>query len=476
MTMEHAPRKALVIGLDCATSQYVFSKSRGTLPNLDRLRAHGHWGLLESCIPAITCPAWMCMATSRDPGQLGIYGFRNRANHGYDSLTLPDSGSVTAPTVWEIASEHQRRSLIMGVPLTYPPKPLNGWLVSGTLTPGTHVEYTFPHDVRDIVEEEVPDYEFDVSGFRTDDKAGLLDRIYRVTRRQFSVFERLLRTKPWDLAWCVDMGVDRVQHAFWRYAAVDHRLYEPGNPYEDAILRYYQYIDGCIGRLRALVPPETVTLVVSDHGARTLRGAVCVNDWLIQEGLLVLKRDPSAPTTLRHEMVDWSRTKVWAEGGYYSRVMVNVAGREPEGIVTREQYGPLLARLITRIEGLADDRGVLMGNRAFRPADIYRTVNGIAPDLLVYFGGLGWRAAGTVGHTSIYAEENDTGPDDANHAQHGVVILSDPRSVSRGELEGASIYDIAPTLLERMGLPVPSEMIGRAIPLEPLCASGYRTA
>jgi predicted AlkP superfamily phosphohydrolase/phosphomutase len=475
--MENPPGKALVIGLDCATTQYVFGAPRGALPNLDRLRAQGHWGLLESCVPAITCPAWMCMATSRDPGQLGIYGFRNRASYAYDSLTIPDSGSITAPTVWDIASEHGRRSLVVGLPLTYPPKPLNGWLVSGCLTPGTHVEYTYPHDVRDIVEEEVRDYEFDVSGFRTDDKDGLLDRIYRVARRQFSVFERLLRTKPWDLAWCVDMGVDRIQHAFWSYAASDHRLYEPGNPYEDAILRYYQYIDGCIGRLRALVPQNTAIFVVSDHGARTLRGALCVNDWLIREGLLVLKQGaPATPTALRHEMIDWSRTQVWAEGGYYSRVMVNVAGREPEGIVPPEQYGPLLERLTARLEGLRDDRGAPMGNRAFRPADIYRTVNGCAPDLLVYFGDLGWRAAGTVGHASIYAQENDTGPDDANHAQHGVFILADPRSAARGELEGVSIYDIAPTLLKRMGLPVPPEMIGRPIPLESRRGAGCLTA
>ncbi len=476
--MPTTPRKVVVIGLDCATSRFVFDAPKGTLPNLDRLRARGQWGLLESCVPAITCPAWMCMATSRDPGQLGIYGFRNRADYSYGSLRLPNSHSVTAPTVWEIASQQDRRSLIVGVPLTYPPKPLDGWLISGFLTPSTDVDYTYPHQVRQIVEEEEPHYEFDVSDFRTGDKDSLLDRIYRVTRYHFTVVEHLMRTKPWDLAWFVEMGVDRVHHAFWSYCAPDHRAYVAGNRYEDVIPRYYQYIDGCIGRLNAFIPRDAAVLVVSDHGARTLQGALCINDWLIREGLLVLKQPPSTVTSLKPEMIDWSRTTAWGEGGYYSRVCVNVRGREPEGIVAPEDYESVLNRLTERIEALVDDRGAPMGNRVFRPEDIYREVRGIAPDLIVYLGNLAWRAAGTVGHPSIYALENDTGPDDANHAQQGIFILADPDSRGRGEVEGVSLYDIAPTILDRMGLEVPAGMVGRTIPVEPAPAAdtGQRTA
>jgi len=457
-------RKAIVIGLDCATHQFAFDAPAGALPNLTRLRDLGRWGLLESCIPAVTCPAWMCMATSQDPGQLGIYGFRNRADHSYDALVIPNSHAVTAPTVWSIATEHRRRSVIVGVPLTYPPTPVNGCLVSGFLAPSTDANYTYPAELRDVIRDEVPKYAFDVTDFRTDDKDDLLDRLYHVTRYHFSVVEHLMQTTQWDLTWFVEMGVDRVQHAFWRYCAPDHRLYEPGSPYEDAIPRYYQYIDGCIGSLLALVPDDAIVLVVSDHGARTLEGAFCVNDWLIGQGLLALKQRPDRPSKLKREWIDWTRTKVWAEGGYFSRIFVNVKGREPSGIVEPAELESLLADLTARFVSLPDNRGARMGNRVFRPGDLYREVRGVPPDLLVYLGDLSWRAAGTIGHHSLYLQENDTGPDDANHAQHGIFILADPDDPARGEVTGVRIYDIAPTLLERMGLPVHPGMIGSPIP------------
>jgi predicted AlkP superfamily phosphohydrolase/phosphomutase len=456
-------RKAVVIGLDCATPEYVFGECGDALPTLRALRDRGVWGTLESCIPPITCPAWMCMATSRDPGELGLYGFRNRSGYDYGPLRVPDSSAVTVPTVWEVASDHGLRPLVVGVPLTYPPKPLNGVVVSGFLTPGTDVDYTYPSDVREEIHDELPNYDIDVTDFRTDDKGALLDRLYETTRRHFSALEILAQTHAWELAWFVDMGVDRIQHAFWHYSAPDHRLHEPGNPYENVIARYYRYIDGCIGRLLAIVPQDAIVLVVSDHGARTLRGAVCINDWLIEQGLLSLRARPAKPTPLRPEMIDWSRTKVWAEGGYYARLFVNVAGREPSGIVPPDDYDALLAELTAKLEAMTDARGAPLQSRAFRPDQVYRDVNGCPPDLMVYLGDLAWRSAGTVGNPAVLAVGNDTGPDEANHAQNGVFILADPGEPDTGCLEGVRIYDIAPTLLERLGLPIPAGAIGRPI-------------
>jgi len=189
-----------------------------------------------------------------------------------------------------------------------------------------------------------------------------------------------------------------------------------------------------------------------------------VNDWLIGQGLLALKQRPDRPSKLKREWIDWTRTKVWAEGGYFSRIFVNVKGREPSGIVEPAELESLLADLTARFVSLPDNRGARMGNRVFRPGDLYREVRGVPPDLLVYLGDLSWRAAGTIGHHSLYLQENDTGPDDANHAQHGIFILADPDDPARGEVTGVRIYDIAPTLLERMGLPVHPGMIGSPIP------------
>ena len=100
--------------------------------------------------------------------------------------------------------------------------------------------------------------------------------------------------KPWDLFMFVEIGVDRIHHAFWKYMDPDHHLYEPGNPYENTILDYYKHLDRKIGELLSSAGEDTVVLVVSDHGAKRMKGAFCVNEWLIEQGDLVVKETAGA--------------------------------------------------------------------------------------------------------------------------------------------------------------------------------------
>ncbi|MFB6274003.1 MAG: alkaline phosphatase family protein, partial [Salinibacter sp.] len=92
--------KVLVIGLDCAEPSLVFDAFADEMPNLTQLRNEGAWGRLESVVPPITVPAWACMMTGKTPGELGIYGFRNRTDHSYDGLGIATSASVREPAVW----------------------------------------------------------------------------------------------------------------------------------------------------------------------------------------------------------------------------------------------------------------------------------------------------------------------------------------------------------------------------------------
>ncbi|MDX6561917.1 MAG: hypothetical protein QOD65_1731, partial [Gaiellales bacterium] len=104
-----------------------------------------------------------------------------------------------------------------------------------------------------------------------------------------------------------------------------------------------------------------------------------------------------------------------------------------------------------------------MATKVFRPEDVYPEIKGIAPDLIVHFGDLLWRAVGTVGgDEGLHTFDNDTGPDDANHAQHGMFILRAP-GVEPGLREGAHLLDIAPTVLEMLGQPVPGAMRGASL-------------
>jgi predicted AlkP superfamily phosphohydrolase/phosphomutase len=459
--------KLLVIGLDCAPPQLVFEHWRDELPTLRGLMATGAWGRLESTHPPITVPAWASMMSSRDPGELGIYGFRNRRDHSYDGYTIANATAVRHERAWDVLSRAGKKVILLGVPQTYPPKPVNGCVVTDFLTPSTKSQYTHPPELRSEIERVVDRYVFDVEDFRTPDKSALLKRVYEKTEKHFTVARHLLTTKPWDFFMLVEMGVDRIHHGFWSYMDPAHAKYEAGNPFEDAIRDYYRYLDGEVGRLIALAPPDTAVMVVSDHGAKRMDGGICFNEWLIQEKYLSLVSTPATPTAIDKVSIDWSRTKAWGDGGYYGRLFMNVQGREPRGVIPPADYEHVRQELIDKIAAITDPRGRNLGSRAYRPEELYRTVNNVAPDLIVYFGDLHWRSVGSVGMDSIYTFENDTGPDEANHDWHGIFILNEVGcrygGMRAGSREGIRIYDIGPTVLDLFGLPPDPQAVGRSL-------------
>ncbi len=144
--------RVLVIGLDCLTPQLVFERYIDRLPNIRSLMQAGYWGRLRSCDPPITVPAWSCMVTSKDPGQLGFYGFRNRKDYSYEGLAFANSLAVREPTLWNILSKNRRDSVLVGIPQTYPVKPLRGHLVTGFLAPDNQSEHTYPSELKQEVE------------------------------------------------------------------------------------------------------------------------------------------------------------------------------------------------------------------------------------------------------------------------------------------------------------------------------------
>ncbi|MCL4490169.1 MAG: alkaline phosphatase family protein [Chloroflexi bacterium] len=459
-------KRVLVLGLDCAEPSLVFDRFRDELPNLKRLASQGVWGKLESVIPPITVPAWMCSMTSQDPGQLGVYGFRNRADYSYEKLTIANARSITAPAVWDYLGRAGRESYLVGVPPSFPPQPVKGGRVGCFLSPSTDSKYTYPDSLREEIARVVPDYLVDVPNFRSDDKQALLGKIYEMTEGHFKLIRHLLQTKPWDFFMTVEIGVDRLHHAFWKYHDAAHPKHEPGNPFQNSIHDYYVWLDREIGRVLELLDEETSVLVMSDHGAKRMDGGICLNEWLINEGYLVLEEKPQGLVPLEKVKVNWAKTRAWGSGGYYGRVFLNVQGREPQGVIPPGDYEKVRDELCARLAAIPDDKGKPLATKVYKPQEVYRSVKNIPPDLIVLFGDLGWRAVGSLGLNSLYTFENDTGPDDANHAQQGLFIYYDPKENRGGrELEGVRLYDIAPTLLSEMDQPVPADMIGKAITL-----------
>ena len=425
---------------------------------------HGAYGLLRSCDPPITVPAWAVMTSSKKPGTLGIYGFRNRADYSYENHVIANANAIKVDRVWDILSRNNKKVILVGIPQTFPPKPVNGILVGDFLTPDTKSDYTYPSDFKHEITKVVGDYILDVREFRSDKKDTILKEIFEMTRKRFQLARYLLAEKDWDYFMMVEIGVDRIQHAFWGCMDKTHRNYQAGNCYETAILDYYRFVDAEIGALLKLVDKGTTVFVVSDHGAQKMEGSVCINEWLIREGYLVLNEKPITPTPFAKLKVDWSKTKAWGDGGYYSRIFLNVRGREPQGIVEQAEYENLSRELSEKIEAIPGPDGSSIGTRVLRPEDLYKFRNGVAPDLMAYFGNLAWRSAGTVGRDSIYTFENDTGPDDANHGQHGIFIVRPATPNSSQKVQGLEIQDVAPTILKILGVPIPEDMEGKVIP------------
>ena len=210
-------------------------------------------GDLASITPPITVPAWACAMTGKTPGQLGIYGFRNRKDHTYDGLSIATSLSVKEPTVWDKLGEKGMRSLLIGVPPGFPPpKAFPGWRVACFLTPPSAERFAFPQELETEIAEELGgpgNYIFDVPKFREQDLDFALDQIFKMTERRFAVARRLVKNKPWDYFMMVEMGTDRLHHIYWKYVDPTHPLYVPGNPFESSFKDYYRFLDDQVGSL-----------------------------------------------------------------------------------------------------------------------------------------------------------------------------------------------------------------------------------
>jgi predicted AlkP superfamily phosphohydrolase/phosphomutase len=276
--------KVAILGLDSVPPEMLFGKLMDKLPNMGRLYRQGIHGVLPTCDPPITVPAWMVMMTGRNPGQLGIYGFRHRQGSSYTDGYIVNSTHVKAKTVWEALGEAGKRSTIIGVPPGYPPRHFpNVEIVSCFLTPSQDREFTSTPELRkEVLEAAKGEYVFDVT-FRTEDRSVLKKELFEMTEKRFDVAERLARHK-WDFFMLHEIGFDRLHHAFWKFFDPTHPKYKKGNEFESIDAEYYQMADRRMGTLMELFGEDCATFVVSDHGSKAMKGGFCVNQWLQDEG------------------------------------------------------------------------------------------------------------------------------------------------------------------------------------------------
>ena len=455
-------RKTVIIGLDCASPQLVFYQWIEQLPNLKALISSGISAPLQSCDPPITIPAWSVMFSGTDPGSLGIYGFRNRTNYGYDSLKIADSQWIHQRRLWDYFTEAGKNSIVIGVPQTFPVHPVRGIMISGLIASRLNAKSVYPAGVLDQIKQITPDYKFDIDNFRNEDKKQLIDKIYRMTISRFKLARHFLDKNDWDIFILVEIGLDRLQHAFWQFTDKKSINFIADSPYRNVLLKYYQHLDFEIGTLLKRFDENTDVVIVSDHGAKAFTGGFCINQWLIENGYLKLKWDPDGINKLSIDFIDWENTKVWAEGGYYARCFFNIKGREENGIIEPHQVADLKDELKTRLDNVTDYNGKFLNNKILFPEEIYPECNGIPPDMMIYPDDLNFRAIGSIGWDSIITDQNDSGPDGANHDYNGIFIYKGVGIPSKKE-DRLSIYDVTPTVLNRMNLKVPAGLSGRIL-------------
>lgn len=451
-------KKLFIYGLDCATPQLLFDKYLDELPCFKKLISSGKAGLLKSTNPPVTVPAWMSMFTGKDPGQLGFYGFIDRSDYSYDNIHIVNHNNLNDKAVWDSLGEAGLKSIVLGVPPTYPPKPVNGIMIADFLTPDRSLDFTYPESIKAEINEICGnDYIIDVENFRMEDKKKLLSHIYDMTEKRFKIIKSFIKNKEWDLFIASEIGLDRLHHGYWKYCFKDHAMFEEGNEFENSIKDYYKFIDKELSEVVKLLDDNTEIMVVSDHGAKGSKGSFCLNQWLIENNYLVLKDPLLKKDSLEKEDIDWPKTKAWAKAGYYGRIFFNIAGREPEGAISKSDVAEFEKEIkdkLSKINGVE--------NEVLSTKEIYKETKNIPPDLLFYCGKLDYRVNESVGNADLFEGKYDSGSDNANHDFCGIVIISN-KSKGDANLKEYSICDIAPTILEYFNLKPEDNLAGKKI-------------
>ncbi len=455
--------RVLVIGLDSVPPALLFDRFLPRMPNVRALMQRSTYGVLRTIDPPITVPAWAVMFSGMDPGTLGVYGFRHRRPGTYWDSYIPTSRTILQPLVWDRLSRVGKRSCVIGMPPGYPPPAINGVYISDFLTPGKAADYVHPASLRPEIDRVAGGYEFDVT-FRAEDRDRIGAQLVQMTRKHFAVARHLWAKERWDFFALHEIGPDRIHHTFWKYFDEKHPRYERNDVFRAVVEDYYSMLDQEIGEWLGQVPEDVAVMILSDHGSQAMAGCFCINQWLVERGYLSFKGPAPPPgTPLEKASIDWSRTTAWGAGGYYARIFYNVKGREPEGVLRPEEVPAFEARLTRELQAVSGPDGRPLGTDVRVPRAVYHEVRGDAPDLMVYFGDVAWRSAGTVGYSTLFLAENDTGPDDSVHSFDGIYIVRDPKGGAglRGPEE--RLIDMGPTILRRLGLDVPADIQGRPI-------------
>lgn len=459
-------KKLLIIGIDGAFPEFIFGEWLDELPNIKKILIDGSYGKLNSTIPPLSVTAWSSIYTGKSPTDTGIFEYTYRKKFSYEDVRLVTSHSLKEKTFWQILSDNNKKSLVCYPILAWPIRPFNGWLISGSLTPsGKNVDSVYPSELKQEIETafgEVPTP--DVPFFRDLSKEDIVREVQALTEKQIEVEKYLLRTKEWDACYVLIGLSDRMNHSFWKYLDKGHRKHESESFFKNTLKDYYKFVDKKIGEFVEIVDNDTKIIILSDHGIMRMHTRVNLTDWLIKHEYMVLKEPVNERKEFNFDMVDWSKTRAFAIGAYEAQIFLNMRGREPLGIVDEIEADNLLEEIISGLEKITGDDGKTLDTKFFRKKNYFKGKYGReAPDLVVYFDNLQYGCNTTlIGNETLWSPQTARGSDDAGHSTQGIFIMRDGKNKNKN-LGEISYLDVAPTILQIMGIEIPEDMIGKTL-------------
>lgn len=506
--------KSVILGLDGATWKWLQPLMElGVLPHLKTLLERGSRGILRSTEPPITGPAWTTMFTGKNPGQHGVFDW-GLIDHNY-VLKMLNTTRIADQPLWMRLSDLGRRVGVFSVPFTYPPDPVNGFVVCGMGTPGPQYPWAYPAEVKDaILDHFGGSYIFNVPivNYAATQYDQLVDHIVNLEDKRTAILLRLVEQFTLDDLIVVYGGTDWIGHFLGHSMDFAGRSDLDGlSAEQEAIIRYYRSLDRNLEQLMALIGPDTLLMIVSDHGFTVKDKNLFLNEWLRREGYLTttltsrlkaraatwlsrLKsqaagrvvttdhRDDGAVVEIMQEnrfdsglhlgqRIVWSNTRAFSnsQNGLY----INTVGRFSQGIVQPgSEYDALRAHLTDQLLALRDP---LTGEPVIEAVrcreEVYSgSFADQTPDLLIQFRADRYmtnRYFFSLADSHLRVDRSVFGwpvhSGRGDHHHDGILAVSGPVFRSGSQLDPASIEDVSPTLLHALGFPVPDGMTGNVV-------------
>jgi predicted AlkP superfamily phosphohydrolase/phosphomutase len=435
--------RVFVLGLDGATYDLIGPwLEDGSLPNLRAFMDSGIYGTLESVIPPMSPPAWASAITGVNPGKHAMFDWYRRLPNTR-ALVSETSKSLRTKAIWTLLSEVDRPVGAINIPLTDPPHPVNGFMITGM----PHTEptgFTYPPELQGTLD----GYMTDSMGDHLDDRNAeeLLDKFMRTYSERLKVTIRLMQDRPWDLFWVVFTVTDRVQHYYWKFMDEKHPRHDPSAAplLKSAIYDMWVEVDRGIGQILEAMPDNVTVIVMSDHGFGPIYKEVRLHN-------LVRGRDLEGDPIC------------YTDGGIAQLIYIDLQGRLPYGVVPQEKYEETRDHIASLLLNLRDpDTGEAVVDAVYRKEEVYSgRYLSKAPDLVAIEKPFYYMNGDTIpGLDPIGAGSASF---NAFHQPDGILAVRGP-GIRAGRIDNVpNLIDITPTILYMLGEPVRSYMDGVVI-------------